>query len=58
MKVEVVSEDVGGRENGAKARAAQKYSLARPRANLQSKHLRVGGSCWGKGIESELVAKT
>ncbi len=35
VRVEVVSKDVGVGKNGAKARIAQEYSLARPRAKLQ-----------------------
>jgi hypothetical protein len=49
---------VGVKENGAKMWAAQKYSLAHPRAKLWSKHSWVGGSCWGKRVEIELVDKT
>jgi hypothetical protein len=39
VKIEVVSKDVGARENGAKARVTQKYSLARPNITLQKKCL-------------------
>jgi hypothetical protein len=39
MRVKVVSEDVGARENGAKVRVALKYSLACPRTRLQKRHL-------------------
>jgi hypothetical protein len=34
VKAEVVSKDVGVGENGANARAALKYSFARPRIRL------------------------
>jgi len=39
VRAKVVSEDVGARENGAKARLAQKYTFARLRAKLQKKRL-------------------
>jgi hypothetical protein len=48
MRVKVVLDDVGARENGAKTWTNQEYSLAQPRVKLRSKHLWVGGSCWGK----------
>ncbi len=58
MRANMVSKDVGVRENGAKMWAAQEYSLARPRAKLWNKHSWVRRSCWGKGVELELVNKT
>jgi hypothetical protein len=39
VKAEVVSKDVGVRENGVKARVALEYSLAHPRARLQRRCL-------------------
>jgi hypothetical protein len=57
VRVEVVSKDVGVGKNGAKARIAQEYSLARPRAKLQSRHLWVRGSCWEKRIKFKLIDK-
>jgi hypothetical protein len=57
MRVKVVSDDVGVGENGAKAWTNQEYSLAQRKVKLQSKHLWVGGSCWGKRMELELANK-
>jgi hypothetical protein len=39
MKVEVVLEDVGARENGAKTHIVQEYSFAHPRIKLQRRCL-------------------
>jgi hypothetical protein len=39
VKVEVVSEDMGIRENGAKAWVVLKYSPTCPKTRLQRKHL-------------------
>jgi hypothetical protein len=39
VRVEVVLEDVGVGENGAKAHATQKYFFAPPKIKLQKKHL-------------------
>jgi len=39
VKVEVVLEDVGVGENGAKAHVAQKYYPARPKITFQKKQL-------------------
>jgi hypothetical protein len=39
VRVKVVLEDVGARENGAKARIVQEYSFAYPITKLQKKHL-------------------
>ncbi len=44
MTTEVVLKDMGVRENGAKARVAQKYSLAHSSAKLRNKCLWVGRS--------------
>ncbi len=57
MIVEVVLEDMGVGENGAKAWVALEYSLAHPETRLWKRCLWIGGSCWGRGIESKLVAK-
>jgi len=57
MRIKVVLEDAGARKNGAKVRTTWKYSPTHPRGKLQSKHLWVGKSCWGKNIELELVVK-
>jgi hypothetical protein len=35
MKVQVVSKDMGARDNGAKVQVTREYSLACPRINLQ-----------------------
>jgi hypothetical protein len=39
MKVKMVSEDMGAKENGAKVRIVQKYSLACPKIKLQRRCL-------------------
>jgi len=57
MKTEVVSKDMGAKENNAKAWTTQEYSPAYPKAKLWNKRLWIGGSCWGKRIEFELVNK-
>ncbi len=57
MKAEVVLEDVGVRENGAKARTTWTYSPTRPKVKLWNKRLWVRGSCLGKRIELELIDK-
>jgi hypothetical protein len=58
IRTKVVLKDVGVGENGAKTWAAQKYSLTWPKVKLHNKRLWVGGLCWGKGMEVELVDKT
>jgi hypothetical protein len=50
MRAKVVSEDMGAKENGAKVRLAQKYSLTYLKIKLQIRRLWVGWSCWGRGI--------
>jgi len=57
MRVEVVLEDVGARENGAKAQTTWEYAYAHLRVNLWNGHLWVGGSCLGKRIELKLIDK-
>jgi hypothetical protein len=57
MRTKVVLEDVGVGENGAKVQIALEYSPTYPKITLWKKHLWVGGSGWGKGIELELVTK-
>ncbi len=52
-RVEVVLEDVGVGENGAKARATQEYSPTHSKAKLWNKHLWIRISCWGNGIKFE-----
>jgi len=39
MKIKVVLENMGARENGAKVQATRKYSFARPTVKLWSRHL-------------------
>jgi hypothetical protein len=39
VKAKVMSKDVGGGENGARAQTAREYSPRRPRAKLQNKRL-------------------
>jgi len=50
MRTKVVSKDVGGGENGAKARATQEYSPTCPKVKMWSKRLQVRRRCWGKGL--------
>ncbi len=57
MKVEVVLKDMDVKENGAKALVDLKYSLAHLKTRLQWRCLWTEGSCWGRGIKFELVAK-
>jgi len=57
MRVEMVLKDMGAKENGSKAWVFLKYSLAHPKTKLRRRHLWIRGSCWGKGIEFELVTK-
>jgi hypothetical protein len=39
MRVEVVSKEMGVKENGAKAWVILEYSFAHPKTKLQRKHL-------------------
>jgi len=39
MRIEVVLEDVGARENSSRARVARKYSPTCLKTKLQNKHL-------------------
>lgn len=55
MKVELVLEDVGAKENGAKMRITWKYSLTCSKIKMWKMCLWVGGLCWGGGIELGLV---
>jgi len=57
MKVKVVSEDVSVGENGVKVQNVQKYSLTCQKFKLHKKCLWAKRSCWGRGINFELVAK-
>ncbi len=52
MKVQVVSEDVGVWENGAKARVALKYSLAHPRTKLRKGVYELGDHVGEKALSS------
>jgi len=58
MRVEVVSEDMDVRENGAKVWVVREYFLACPRTKLLKRCLWVGRSCWGNDTKLEFVAKT
>jgi len=58
MKAQVVLEDVGARDNGAKVQIALKYSHACLWTKLWKMCLWVRGSCWGRGNKLELVTKT
>jgi len=57
MKVKVVSKDVSVGENGVRVQNVQKYSLTCQKIKLHEKCLWARGSCWGRGINFELVAK-
>ncbi len=46
MRVEVVSKEMGVKENGAKAWVILEYSFAHPKTKLQRKHLWTRGSRW------------
>jgi hypothetical protein len=57
VRVEVVSENMGVKKNGAKTRATRNYSPTCPKAKLQSMHLWVGISYWGKATKFKLADK-
>ncbi len=55
MKVELVLEDMGAKENGAKMRKTPKYSLTCSKTKMWKKCLWVGRLCWGRNIELGLA---
>jgi hypothetical protein len=57
MRAEVVLEDVGVKDNGAKSKVVQKYSLTHPRTKHQIRYFKSGGSFWGRNIKFELATK-